>query len=162
MSESAIRLDLVTPELLTQMLAPRWPGIRVTGIELLHAIPGTATKLRLRLQYADKPADAPETLWLKGGLEAHSVDYAALCASEGGFYREFAAIIAPGCPRSWYAPPREGGAPPYLLLEVLVARGVRFGYYWGYGDYEVALFGRSAEHTSEHQSLMRHPYAIFC
>src|SRR3546814_10866776 len=83
MSESAIRLDLVTPELLTQMLAPRWPGIRVTGIELLHAIPGTATKLRLRLQYADKPADAPETLWLKGGLEAHSVDYAALYASEG-------------------------------------------------------------------------------
>src|SRR3546814_16869376 len=109
------------------MCAPRWPGIRVTGIELLHAIPGTATKLRLRLQYADKPADAPETLWLKGGLEAHSVDYAALYASEGGFYREFAAIIAPGCPRSWYAPPREGGAPPYLLLEDLVARGVRFG-----------------------------------
>src|SRR3546814_9999911 len=66
-------------------------------------------------------------LGLKGGLEAHSVDYAALYASEGGFYREFAAIIAPGCPRSWYAPPREGGAPPYLLLEDLVARGVRFG-----------------------------------
>src|SRR3546814_18536340 len=82
------------------MLAPRWPGIRVTGIELLHAIPGTATKLRLRLQYADKPADAPETLWLKGGLEAHSVDYAALYASEGGFYREFAAIFDPGCPPS--------------------------------------------------------------
>src|SRR3546814_14538889 len=96
-------------------------GIRVTGIELLHANPGTATKLRLRLQYADKPADAPETLWLKGGLEAHSVDYAALYAREGGFYREFDAIIAPGWPRSWSAPPHHGGPPPHLLPEALDA-----------------------------------------
>src|SRR3546814_7530854 len=78
-------------------------------------------------------------LGLKGGLEAHSVDYAALYASEGGFYREFAAIIAPGCPRSWYAPPRSGCAPPYLLLEDLVARGVRFG------DAREVLSGTQAE-----------------
>src|SRR3546814_6598905 len=61
--------------------------------------------------------------------------------------------------------------------------GLRIGYNWGYGDYEVALFGRnitdttrivggidfnnltgfrSEEHTSELQSLMRISYAVFC
>lgn len=128
MSESTtIRFELVTPELLMRMLAPRWPGIRVTEVEVLRAIPGTATKLHLRLRYEKEMPGAPATLWLKGGLEAHSADYASLYATEGGFYREFAAIIAPGCPRSWYAPPLTGDAPPYLLLEDLVARGVRFG-----------------------------------
>lgn len=127
MSDPTIRLDLVTPELLTRMLAPRWPGIRVADLEVLKAIPGTATKLQLRLRYAAGGEQAPETMWLKGGLEAHSVDYAALYATEAGFYREFADTMSARCPHSWYAPPRDGDSPPYLLLEDLVVRGVHFG-----------------------------------
>lgn len=152
MSGHSIRFDLVTPELLTHMLARRWPGIRVSDIEILKAIPGTATKLHLRLRYAGNgnAEGAPPTLWLKGGLEAHSVDYAALYATEAGFYREFAPAIDARCPDCWYAPPRDGNAPPYLLLEDLVARGVRFG------DARAAL---SAEQAGQVLDSLAHLHA---
>lgn len=56
---------------LSEALAQRWPGVRVKTVHHLQVILGSATKIRLRLDYENSAghADLPQTMWIKIGLE---------------------------------------------------------------------------------------------
>jgi aminoglycoside phosphotransferase (APT) family kinase protein len=63
------RIEHVTPEWLTAFLAVRHPGVRVDELEILQHTQGAATRLRLRVRYAeDARAGLPEVLFLKTSL----------------------------------------------------------------------------------------------
>src|SRR3546814_5389910 len=81
-------------------------------------------------------------------------------------FREFALCGLAGDPRPG------GPTPIYASAEQLLAKTVAFnralwrerldGYFGGAHRFLDAHFGRSEEHTSELQSLMRNSYAVFC
>lgn len=63
------RPEDVTPEWLTAFLTTRHPGVKVEGFDVLQRTQGAATRLRLRLRYADGArAGLPEVLFLKTSL----------------------------------------------------------------------------------------------
>jgi Ecdysteroid kinase-like family len=117
---------------LTRALAENYPGTKVTlathGI-MLH---GTASKIRLMLEYNDAghAHGLPPTLWWKGGLEAHSVHehVRAIYETEALFYRRLAPRVAsmqlPRCYASVIDPDTGCSA---ILLEDLLTRNARFG-----------------------------------
>jgi aminoglycoside phosphotransferase (APT) family kinase protein len=63
------RLEHVTPDWLSAFLAVRNPGVQVDDIEILQHTQGAATRLRLRVRYADGGrVGLPEVLFLKTSL----------------------------------------------------------------------------------------------
>ncbi|MBV9511670.1 MAG: hypothetical protein JO303_15460, partial [Caulobacteraceae bacterium] len=64
-------LDHITAQGLTDLLAERFPDVRVRDFERCGDIHGTATKALLKVAY-DSPAKGPERMWIKGGWEATS------------------------------------------------------------------------------------------
>jgi len=47
------RLEHVTPEWLTAFLGTRHPGVQVEALEVLDHTQGAATRMRIRVQYAE-------------------------------------------------------------------------------------------------------------
>jgi len=86
----------ITAEWLTDALAFRFPGVRVTGAEIADIINGTSTKVRVRLHYNRAGLDAglPPTLIVKGGFEAHSPSMKDMCLNETRFYRDVQPYIS--------------------------------------------------------------------
>jgi aminoglycoside phosphotransferase (APT) family kinase protein len=63
------RLEHVTPQWLSQFLAVRNPGAQVEDIEIVQHTQGAATRLRLRVRYAEGGrAGLPDVLFLKTSL----------------------------------------------------------------------------------------------
>ena len=54
----------ISADWLSAALAPRFPGLRVTGVEVVDAHTGTTGRARLRLRHAGAPG-APDTLFVK-------------------------------------------------------------------------------------------------
>jgi hypothetical protein len=64
-----VRPEDVTPEWLTQFLAPSNPGVLVEDIEIIDSTQGAATRLRVRPRYAPgHDGGLPEVLFLKTSL----------------------------------------------------------------------------------------------
>lgn len=115
---------------LTQALAEGYPGTVVTQATQGTFLHGTASKIRLMLEYNDAGHShrLPPTLWFKGGLEAHSVHehVRAIYETEARFYTELAPQLAmdlPHCYASIIDPDTGCSA---LLLEDLLTRNARF------------------------------------
>lgn len=120
----------ITTEWLTEALSSWTPGVKVQSIDEMHVQPGTATKIRLRLRYAENVPDGPpEALCLKGGFDggAWSEIIGIAYQLEANFYAHAAAQLGELLPKCWYAAAEPERGQGIIILEDLVVAGARFG-----------------------------------
>ena len=124
-------IDEITAEWLTATLASRYPGTVVTAVQHGAIIHGTATKLRLMLEYNEDGHrhGLPPTMWFKGGLEAHSLtdDMLIVYAGEAAFFYEVAPGLELDLPKAIVAAIDPQTNRSFLLLDDLLARNASFG-----------------------------------
>jgi len=117
---------------LTALLSARRPSAQVTRFRVDKVIGGTATKVRLELEYDDqgRRLGLPPSLWLKAGFEAksHTDHLRAVYLGEALFYRDLAAELDLGPPGAYGAFVDEASMQSYVLLEDLIPRHVAFGH----------------------------------
>lgn len=104
-------------------------GIPVTSstVEEIHW--GTATKVRLRVEYAEAPGPdgPPQALCVKGGFDERlaGFDLASAYQLEGSFYRDLAHDLDARVPRSWFA--AVSASQGVVILDDLAAAACIFG-----------------------------------
>jgi hypothetical protein len=106
-------------------------GRVVTGVEISDIVWGTATKVRLRLSYADEPVASglPSALCAKGGFDERlrGYDLGPAYLLEASFFGDLAPELDARLPRCWYSgldPEHDQGI---VVLDDLVATGCSFG-----------------------------------
>lgn len=124
--------DEIEANWLTSALALRFPGTVVTHATIGAVMHGTATKVRLLLDYNDAghAYGLPPTMWFKGGLEVHSIgeQMKRVYATEAEFYSDLAPTLRmtlPKCFFSWIDPQTGVSA---ILLEDMLGQNARFGH----------------------------------
>ncbi|GIX30251.1 MAG: hypothetical protein KatS3mg124_0723 [Porticoccaceae bacterium] len=118
-------LEEVTPAWLTAAVRTRHPAAVVKACEVVEVIHGTCTKVRLALSLAGS-GDIPSALVLKAGFEPHSDSMYPTLEKEVRAWRELLPHLplhTPRCHFAAYEPERRLAA---VLMDDLVARGVRF------------------------------------
>lgn len=125
-------LEAVDAAFVENALADAFPGTKVTALHHGSVIRGTATKIRLLLDYNDvgHGHGLPPTMWFKGGLEAHSSgeDMMSVYATEAAFYRDIAPTLDLTLPRAFAVEIDAQTGRSWMLLEDMLARNARFGY----------------------------------
>lgn len=121
-------LDEVTAPWLTSVLSARYPGVVVTRLVLSGQIGGTATKVRLELEYNEAGAKygLPASAWLKGGFETHVYAHAPTYIAEARFFEEWAPKMSINIPKSYWSGV-DGDRQGLVLLEDLADRGATYG-----------------------------------
>ncbi|MEU6562996.1 phosphotransferase [Nocardia nova] len=112
----------------TAALASNYPRTRVAAIEIADLSQGSASSLRLRIDYADNPHELPPTMFLKGNFVGHEFTAAAAFAAEALYYRHLAGVLDGEVtqPRAHFAGLDEQGQ-AIVILEDLARRDARFG-----------------------------------
>ncbi len=127
-----LALTDLTADWLSQALALTHPGAVVTSLTIGTVINGTATKVRLLLDYNDAghAAGLPPTMWFKGGFESHSgfEHMQSVYATEAAFYRDQAPRLAMTLPRCFFSHIDSQTGHSALLLEDMLGRNARFGH----------------------------------
>lgn len=103
--------------------------VGVASVDVVEVIGGTATKMRLALEYAG-PSDLPSTMVLKGGLGIENVGAIVGLtgyAREVEFFRDVAPSLDINIPGSYFGAVDPDTGQALVLLEDLNARGVTFG-----------------------------------
>lgn len=125
-------LEAIDAAWLTEALDSRFPGTVVTSVAAGTVIHGTATKMRLMVDYNDAGHGhgLPPTFWFKGGLEAHSggEEMMSVYAAEAGFYRDLAPRLDMTLPGSLFVHIDPASGQSVMLLEDMLARNARFGH----------------------------------
>jgi hypothetical protein len=121
-----LRPGEVTAEWLEAALRERQPGLRLDAAEIVDVLPGTSTKIRVALRPAAGGENLPATLIIKGGFEDHSAAMGPMYFNEMRFYRDVQPHVAIHSPRCFYAGTDPGSHQSIVIMEDLVARGVRF------------------------------------
>jgi hypothetical protein len=120
----------VTAAWLSAGLRTRWPGVVVTQVEPVQIIEGTATKVRLRLDYGahTRRDGLPDHLCVKGGFGAHReyLGGMGLYSGEVRFFNEIAPLYELACPASYFGLTQTDPVQGVVALEDLHARGVAF------------------------------------
>ena len=121
----------VTLEWLSNALQTRYPGACVTAMSVAGALVGTASKLKLNLEYNEVGAAhaLPRTAYLKGGFHGRAQRELAGRAyvQEGLFYRDLAPQLSVNLPACYLAIVDPETNQGIVLLEDLTQRGVTFG-----------------------------------
>lgn len=120
----------ITASWLTEVLAPSFPGTVVTSLHHAEILGGTATKVRLVLDYnrAGHEHGLPATMWAKAGFGGHELAADMLCfyEAEVDFYAGAAEALGLGLPRCYFAGLDPEGGEAIVLLEDLLARNTTF------------------------------------
>ncbi len=136
MGESATAYPLpltaegVTAAWLSEGLGTRNPGAVVDQVEPVQVIDGTATKIRMRLDYDahTRRNGLPDQMCVKGGFGAHR-EYLGSMGLYGGevrFFNEIAPLYELACPVSYFGLTQTDPVQGIVALEDLEARGVTF------------------------------------
>lgn len=123
-----MRLPLTTEDVTASWLSDAL-GVEVTSFEVVEVIGGTATKMRLALEYAGS-TDLPSAMVLKGGLDIPEVgNIVGLTgyAREVEFFNDVAPSLDIKIPRSFFGAVDPESGQALVLLEDLNDRGVTFG-----------------------------------
>jgi len=122
-----LRVEEISAAWLTAALRERLPGVTVDACRILDVMPGTSTKVRVGLDYAQAGREValPATLIVKGGFEEHSASMRPMYRTEMRFYRDVQRAIDLPSPRCWFAGEDETEQ-SVIILEDLRSRGVRF------------------------------------
>jgi hypothetical protein len=123
-----LTIEEITPEWLTAAIGQRFPGVQVTASDVVDVNHGTCTKVRLRLAMnaAGQAAGIPETVILKGGFEPHSRDMYLTHEKEVRAYRDLFSELKLHSPACYFAGLDGARRQGIVIIEDLVARGVRF------------------------------------
>jgi hypothetical protein len=122
-------LDDLTPQWLTTALSSRAPGTVVDSVAIESVIWGTATKVFLKVTYADRGDDGPgEALCVKGGFQEELRDVAGVgYRLEAAFYRDIAAHLGVPLPACWFAAVDESANQGLFVTDDLRAHHAEFG-----------------------------------
>lgn len=123
-----VALQDISADWICSVLSAQVPGLAVTRAEPGEVMQGTATKVRMRLEYneAGRRAGLPDTLIVKGGFAAHSAMMAPIYELEARFYRELAPRLDLRLPRCFFAGTDPSSHQSIVILEDLQARGATF------------------------------------
>ncbi len=122
------RLEELDAEFVARALSRGFPETRIAAVEIADLRQGSASSLRLRIQYADNPHRLPPTMFLKGDFVDHEFTSAAAFAGEVLYYEYLAETLIDAVhqPRAYFAGMDDVGQ-AIVILEDLGMRGVRFG-----------------------------------
>lgn len=127
-----VKASELTVEWLTSVICQNYPETVVTSVHQGTALHGTATKIRLLLEYNETGHKhrLPATMWFKGGFEAHSSseDLLACYRGEAAFFRYLAKDLNVGCPDTFGTVLDEGTNNACILLEDLLLNNATFGH----------------------------------
>ena len=117
--------EAITPDWLTRALAARFPGVRVTGVEIIDSHELTNAHARLRLTYATQ-AGAPDTVFCKlpptEPGRRDQIIATMMGQREALFYAQLAPQLSVRTPAAYVAETMDEGA-FVLLLEDLEVSG---------------------------------------
>jgi hypothetical protein len=117
-----LSIEDVTPDWLSAAI-----GATVTRTTVEEVMPGSATKVRLRVEYASVTG-LPSTMILKTGFnEMMRALAGGLYRNESAFFATVAPILDIPLPMCFYAGTDDASGQSALLLEDLVASGCSFG-----------------------------------
>jgi aminoglycoside/choline kinase family phosphotransferase len=121
-----ITVEEITAPWLTSALSPRFPGLRISSVNIEDIMWGMSAKVRVRPTYAGTSqfADLPRTLIVKGHLGAHELGNSFSYELEMRSYRDVLPTLDVNSPVCYFAGDGAGG--PILILEDLVTKNVRF------------------------------------
>lgn len=124
-----LKIEEVTTEWLSQALTEWYPGVEVTGLQIEEILNGSATKLRLHLDYNDegRRQGLPASAWLKGGFEQHVFGDTGSYIAEARFFSTWAQHLTIDIPKCYYAGADPNGRQGLVLLEDLNRRGAIYG-----------------------------------
>ncbi len=125
-----LTIDQIDEQFLTRALDCWYPGVTVERVDIGRTMPGSATKVRLLLDYDDAGhrARLPATMMLKAGFDETMLALAApMYAKEAIFFRSVAPTLDIPLPRCYYAGCNPDTGQSLLLLEDLLAANVSFG-----------------------------------
>lgn len=122
-------LDGLTPNWLGAALSLTAPGTVVDSVEVESVIWGTATKVFLKVHYAERDPDGPgEALCVKGGFQDELRDVAGVgYRVEAAFYRDIAPYLGVPLPRAWFAGVDESINQGLVVTDDLRAHQAAFG-----------------------------------
>jgi hypothetical protein len=123
-----LRVEDISAAWLSHALEERYPGVVVRELRQSELIQGTATKIRVHLEYnaAGQAARLPPTLIVKGGFAAHREMMAEIYELEARFYRELAPQLELRLPRCFYSGTDPIRHQAIVVLEDLDARHATF------------------------------------
>lgn len=113
----------VTPAWLSEVLAPRFPGVRIDRVDTVDLIHGACTKIRLAV-HGDHP-DLPQTMLMKAGFEPHSAAMRKMHVNEYHAYHDLMPTVGLNVPDCLAAVSDDEGK-ALVILEDLCLRDVRF------------------------------------
>lgn len=121
-------LDGVDPTFVTAALNVRYPGTRVTAVRIADLRQGSASSLRLHIDYECNPHELPASMFLKGDFVDHEFTSTAAFAGEALYFEHLAAALADVItqPRAFFTGIDDGGQ-AIVILEDLAVRDVTFG-----------------------------------
>jgi hypothetical protein len=119
----------LTPEWLTQALAPHYPGARVTSVSIAERHSGTTGRARLQLGYADGTS-GPASVFVKlppfTDSQRQLVAMTDMGRQEARFYARLAAQTPVRIPRAYFSAHGEQPTDYVMVLEDLQAGGCTF------------------------------------
>ncbi|WP_375483432.1 phosphotransferase [uncultured Mycobacterium sp.] len=126
--ELPCRLDDIDSVFLTSALRQRYPDTRVGAVEIADLRQGSASSLRLLIDYANNPHDLPPTMFMKGNFIDHGFTSAAAFAAETLYFSNIATTLSDVVtqPDAYFAGLGANGQ-AIVILEDLARRDVRFG-----------------------------------
>jgi len=117
--------EVTSPAWLGQMLGRKWPGARVTGVEVVELLATQATKVRLKLEVECADTSVPTQICIKGVLtDTGAVPSASIV--ETLFYREAASGLPVRVPGSIHASLNADGKRGVVVMHDIIAAGGKF------------------------------------
>lgn len=113
---------VLSADWLTAVLDRRHPGTVVTGTHVVERLETVATKVRFRVDYAQR-SNAPDALCVKAYFNPANQRFPR---AEGDFYRLAASVLPVRTPPCVYAAVDDGTGHALVLMHDLVASGARF------------------------------------
>jgi len=116
---------VISPDWLTAMLHAQWPGVLVTGAEVVEVLATQATKVRLKLDVTGGGEGVPTQICIKGVLtDTGAVPSASIV--ETLFYREAATALPVRVPGCIHASLNADGSRGVVVMHDVIAAGGRF------------------------------------
>jgi hypothetical protein len=124
-------IDGIDAAWLTGALSDRWPSVRVANVAHDRVIHGSATKIRLLVEYEpdDGPDRPPSSMWIKIGLERHSrymAEVAQVYTNEDIAYRHALPLVDIARPDVFHQVVQHEPERAAIVLEDLIAAGASF------------------------------------
>jgi aminoglycoside/choline kinase family phosphotransferase len=122
------KVEEIDAEFLTAALGERYPGTRIAAVTAVDLRQGSASSLRLLLDFSENPHELPQAIFMKGNFIDHDYTSAAAFAGEVRYFQHLADKLSGTVmqPLSYFAGLDDQGQ-AIVILEDLSCRGVRFG-----------------------------------